>query len=191
MAIDLQQQIRLNMEKARNEKIQKVEAAAHRAHKRLVDQELERVQSISHVAADHFYKNYPPKFYFSGHGPGGRRGTLYHVLRIRRFGDTSYQIDFDPSVMTYRNGGGGGEHDLYQTVFKEGWHGGAKSGDGHPDAGTPYWRYPYPVYKMWGRKAARAEESPYQEIVREYNSRTAAQVQEDLERLFHEELRHI
>lgn len=46
--------------------------------------------------------------------------------------------------------------ELFEKVFMQGWHGGAESGDGHPDPDTPYYRTGA-GYSKWGEKAARTD----------------------------------
>ena len=44
---------------------------------------------------------------------------------------------------------------MYTTVFKEGWHGGAKH------EGVMRYRTPIPYYTYWGKEAVRSQFSPY------------------------------
>lgn len=46
--------------------------------------------------------------------------------------------------------------ELFEKVFMQGWHGGAESGEGHPNPGTPYYRTGK-GYSRWGEKAEKTE----------------------------------
>ena len=165
---------------------QKAQVAARRANSRYNEMELEMRKKIVKEAADHFYKDYPPKFYKES-----RRGSLYQIFNVETTPDIdggieAYKGEFDEDAMPYRNGNAG-KDGLYQTVFHEGWHGGAASGPGHPQYGTPYWRTPYPKYNKWGSKAAKAEISPFDEMILEDEHYTAHDMENDLWRFWNEE----
>lgn len=83
-----------------------------------------------------WYAAYTPAYYH-------RRGSLYHLIRFSHT-DTSFSVDFDPSRISRRDGANG-ERDLYYTVFKLGYHGGAffkESGGFY----VPYTAPPSPYY---------------------------------------------
>lgn len=105
-----------------------------------------------------FYDQYPPIYYRR------KRGLL-----------DSYKITYDQSVLTmdfdsdfipnhYNNVSTGY---IFDTVFMEGYHGGAKNGPNHPSPKVPYWRTPspfsqaaksgIPAYSLWGRPAIQTE----------------------------------
>lgn len=118
----------------------------------------EGVEPSFYTAVDNFYSDYDPIIY-------GRNYSLGNILGTE-VGDDYAEISFEESNMTvFRNGNSG----LYDLVFKEGWHGGAKSGEGHPREGTPYWRRGYvggngSFYSIgWGRPAKRAPIPPYED----------------------------
>ena len=94
-----------------------------------------------------FYSSYTPLFYTP------RRNSLYNLFHVKR-GDSYLEYWFDSSQITSRDGYAG-EDGLYTTVFKEGYHGGAKHD------GEMLWRKPVPYYTSWGRSAERATISPY------------------------------
>ena len=113
-----------------------------------------RLYDFLNEAANQFYDSYDPKFY-------SRRGTLYNILFVDTDGET-FEAEFREDVMTYSNGGGGGdEDDLYDLVFRRGYHGGAETGPNHPDDGTPYWRTPYKKYTRWGGMASSSQSPKY------------------------------
>lgn len=96
----------------------------------------QKIRDIVKSAVDDFYSSYTPERY-------PRKNRLYNILRIdsgTQDGLRYLAYDFDPSVLPYRDGSGGGKYDLYTTVFRRGFHGGAASGPGHPEPGFPYWR---------------------------------------------------
>lgn len=121
-------------------------------------------KSMFNKAVRDFYHDYSPSLY-------KRNYSLYDLLQIEYGSDdvgmymrTWYESD---NITTYRKQSEG-KDGLFNTVFLEGWHGGAKSGPGHPDIGTPYWRYPKPYYSTWfSKKAERAPVSPYDAFIEE------------------------
>ena len=133
----------------------------------------EKITEIFNEAVDRFYSAYSvvENGYQRQGNPAKHEGGLYEVLEIQLdddgtvyMGNTGedYTTLFDQSKMHKDRHGG----DLFNKVFMSGWHGGAESGDGHPQNGTPYWRTPIPIYSRWGRKA-RKTTSPYTMIARD------------------------
>lgn len=123
-----------------------------------------RVREIFKETVDAFYDDYNPYLY-------SRRGRLYRLLFIEDVGSTSKTMGFHPEEIPFRDGYAG-EDGLYDQTFRKGWHGGAASGLGHPDPGTPYWRVPatvrgskgqefdYEHWPRWGNPAYISEEAP-------------------------------
>lgn len=143
----------------------------------------EKIKSIFHTAVDHFYSSqFEPNRY-------QRRFSMKEILNTRVSKD-SLAVSFDPSKMTYRSGYDG-EDGLYDLVFREGWHGGAKKGPEHPEEGVPHWRYPDPLYKYWGREAEREDVSPLQEIRRSWSDYEENEMQKDFNAIFNEELENM
>ena len=175
---DIAQAIIAALRQEQEEIKKRAEAAAKRASKRYVDYDIQRRKDIMEKVAEGFYKGYSPKYY-------ARRGSLYNLMRVTRLGDDEWEIDFDPSKMTYRNGSGG-ENGLYNTVFRNGYHGGAPSGPGHPKNGVPMWRYPYPTYVNWG-KAATQSASPLSEFLKLDDEETEEDASNVFRRLWDEE----
>ena len=135
-----------------------------------------KITEIFNNAVDIFYSSYKPKYY-------SRQHSLYDVLSLETdehgmvvAQEPDYFNILDPSqIQPDRNGGSS----LFQTVFIEGYHGGAKGISGsksdvwgeHPDPGVPYYRRPGKVkyhdgtrkwhrYGKWGRRAVRTT-APY------------------------------
>lgn len=124
-----------------------------------------------------FYKSYSPRYY-------KRKYSLKNMYEIKR-NKKSMSVNFGDS---YTNKTHRVSNDyIYETVFKEGWHGGAKSiaseksklWGGHPDPGTPYWRKPpkpwedeygneHPPYTEWGAMASSSL-SPWERINRVFD----------------------
>ncbi len=182
-----------------------VGAAIKEAYARYFILAEEKIKTIFYTAVDHFYSSqFKPNLY-------ERRFSMKDVLNTKTTKD-SLSVSFDPSRMTYRSGYGG-EDGLYDLVFREGWHGGAKRGFGHPDAnsssgpnsntadiwlqpywqsdGTPHWRYPAPYYTFWGRQAEREDISPLQEIRRSWADYEENQMQGDFSELLNDELKNM
>ena len=120
-----------------------------------------------------------------------RRFSLYDILDVDYDeNDMTISWDFNPEAMTFRSGYGG-EDGLYDLVFKEGWHGGARSGPYHPGNGDARWRYPNPFYTDWfeddpAERAAIAPIDNWKKKLSEYEKNTLA---EKFERLLIENLK--
>ena len=130
----------------------------------------EELNEIAESAVEDFYNDYDPSSY-------ERFGDIYNMYKItvkaNGYG-LDIEVDFDPKYMKYHKGK---KEYIYETVFKEGWHGGDKAGAGHPEPGIPWYRNlgainrvgdDYESYEpsgFWLRRAARSA-SPY-EIMKE------------------------
>lgn len=130
-----------------------------------IEPELKRTFKDSFESAvNSFYEDYIPEYYH-------RNRSLYNIFEADSLiseDSVSILLSLDDSNMTHDRRG----NSLYDTVFVEGWHGGAKSGDvthmggktystPHPKPGVPFWRTPYPYYSRWGKQAVRSKDSPY------------------------------
>ena len=67
-----------------------------------------------------FYSDYNPSTYIREH-------RLYSLLKFKDIDSMAFSYYFDETQLPYRNGYSG-EDGLYDTVFKKGYHGGAKIG---------------------------------------------------------------
>ena len=110
---------------------------------------------------------------------------LYNLLNIPfdtwgRVAYSSYEDLIDESQMTVDRHG----HSLYNKVFKQGWHGGAEGGEGHPRPGVPYWRTPEGQYYNWGRRARRARISPYDRFVEQLRETSRTELQTDYREIY-------
>ena len=140
-----------------------------------------------------FYQDYtPPRFY-------DRRGSLFNLIQTKR-GSDYLSIWFDPSKISYRNGYAG-EDGLYETVFRQGWHGGAmvrgsmlypigKYEDGKPRAydGTYkdgyYKPYEDENYKYSWTVANKAAISPLDDFKKRLDKYQKTEYQEDYEKIW-------
>lgn len=116
------------------------------------------VHSYFEDAVGEFYKSYTPKIY-------SRTYSLENILSTQKFMNNDdyvyYQYEFLPNKMSYyrnekRYYVNDLQHSLYNLVFVEGYHGGAKSGPDHPEGdrqGKPLWRTKHPWYTRWGQDA--------------------------------------
>ena len=135
----------------------------------------EEYRKIFNDSVKAFYDNYQPKKY-------KRKESMYNMLVIEKHKSGLLKsMGFDEKKMSghrprQKNKGGDHNHDgLYTTVFKEGYHGGAKFGDQtvlrsgtvletpHPDPGVPHWRAGKGL-RSWGQRAPQDDISPYNAI---------------------------
>ncbi len=159
------------------------EAAMEEAYVEFGEYQKEEITKIFNRAVEEFYNAYTPTTY-------DRQNGLYDLLDIKT-NDRGMVIANGPNYDELYNPDRLDSHrssadNLYQTVFQEGWHGGAKTIDDgktdiwgrHPSPGVAYYRKPgwvkYPGnekkewhrYGKWGRRAVRTE-APYYMISRE------------------------
>ena len=116
-----------------------------------------------------FYLDYTPKYY-------SRTGELYNLLHIRT-GKRYIEAAFNPSAITSRTGYSQ-ENGLYNTVFREGWHGGAL----HKE--EMLYRKPVPYYTSWGRPAERATVSPLYDFRNRVYTYLKTDYQKDYKRIW-------
>lgn len=177
------------------EYIAQLQKKADRAYEEMLDKVIadfldvvkERIKTIYNTAIENFYANYPNPKYDRREDKG-----LKHLLVIthdKKKGELSW--DFDPSKIPYRDGSGGGEGDLYDLVFRQGYHGGStydsKKGK-HPNPGVPYYRYPAPYYTYWGRPAEKAPISPLEDFNQQIENYKKKQFQEDYDSIYEKHL---
>lgn len=111
-------------------------------------------------AIDEFYDAYPddadePFFYHRQH-------RLYDAVKIKKTKNDQdievlYGEEYFPKYPRVKRKGY-----MYDLIFINGYHGGARDGktaDGveHPDGKTPYWKTPFPELNKWGSPAAQTE----------------------------------
>ena len=115
------------------------------------------------IVADNFYKSYYPRYYQRHHS---LKYMMYPYIE-----DYEFQFDLGIDTPIYhawhpRTT----EQYLYMNTFEQGYHGGHRSGPGHPARGIPYWRTPHPTYESWGKPAVLAEISPHDDIIHLWDS---------------------
>lgn len=106
-----------------------------------------------------FYASYSPKHYSRTYSLGSMAKPVI----------TNNSFELKLGAEFSEGGHHVSEDEIYETVFEEGYHGGAKYGAGHPAPGRPYWRTPYPELTHWGRPAVQSM-PPYKAIVNNWNN---------------------
>lgn len=86
-------------------------------------------------AVDKFYESYTPNMY-------SRKEGLYKGAKVTA-DDSTWRLDTGSEFMTtsYKVA----TEYIYSNSFENGFHGGADSGPGHPEPGTPWWK----AYGEW------------------------------------------
>ena len=152
------------------------EATAKDVYREFGEFQRAKIANIFHEAIESFYAAYTPHVY-------KRTYSLYKLLEMSldERGIVEYDSALDLVDREKMHLDRSGNNSLFDTVFLEGWHGGAKSispqkestwGE-HPSTGTPYYRargmVQYPDnprpkmhrYGRWGRVAFRSK-APYE-----------------------------
>lgn len=98
---------------------------------------------IKNVISDWYSKYTPSKYYH-------RKDRLYKSIKVIKSG-TSVTYDLDFSLY-------GEDNDYVENlVYEEGWHGGLKTGKGHPDGKTPWYSYVKDNgWRVWLRPAKQS-----------------------------------
>lgn len=135
-----------------------------------------KIRNMFEITIIHFYSSYSPKFY-------KRRDSLFNLLKID-YGNDYFEGEFIPEKIISRTGYKA-EDGLYDTVFRQGWHGGAKHN------GSYYWRKPDPCYNRWGRQAIKAQFSPLQIFNALLDDYKAKEIQEDWNKLYNKNISKI
>lgn len=98
-----------------------------------------KIKEICNEAITHYYNSYSPRMY-------RRKESLFDAvdygIRNEQF-HAEYGADLINARHRISN-----EY-IFDVMFMEGWHGGAKNGTGHPSPGTPYWKYPPTARNMY------------------------------------------
>lgn len=181
------------------EKLQiKAKEAVKKAQEKTFEEYFEiadkKIRGIYKNTITDFYKDYYPHFY-------DRRGSLYDLIQTKHGADY-LSISFDSSRISYRNGYSG-EDGLYNTVFRQGWHGGAmihssmlypvgKYENGKPRAydGT-YKPYEDENYKYSWIVANRAAISPLNDFKNRLNEYQKDEYQKDYEKIWNKNKQNI
>ena len=131
-----------------------------------------KLRNIFETVITQFYSSYTPLYYKRR----GSRGSLYKLLQTS-YSDIHWEGEFDPGEIVSRTGYNA-ENGLYDVIFRQGWHGGAKHN------GSYYWRKPIPIWTRWGREAEKATIAPlamFQSLVKEYREK---ELQKDWDKLY-------
>lgn len=113
------------------------------AVQRLIPDIMSELITTYQAAAMAWYSAYTPRFY-------RRRLGLNNIYDAEANVDApSIEYGFYEDRMTTDRAG----HSLFDKVFVEGFHGGAREGG----VGTPRYRTPYRVYTRWGGAAAQTK----------------------------------
>lgn len=135
-----------------------------------------RIKRICDLAVDEFYRGYHPFTY-------RRTNDLKNAYFIDIVNDKFIFI-LGSRYMKHSHRVDRGKYPnqdyIFETVFINGWHGGATSGEGHPEGDDAYWRTPSPKYAQktgtkpyvywYSRPAVKSEKSIYQVIKEEKDS---------------------
>ena len=180
MLEDIEKQEELFTQRIAQELSVITEKKIEEAYKDIGEYYHKEIAKIFKDAVTDFYEAYTPTSYKRRGDTNTETGGLYELLEIKSnsFGVplmSLYSSSFDgvedevvnPMKMHPDRHG---ENSLYQTVFIEGWHGGAKGiaqskvrkWGKHPDPGTPYYRkhvYKKGVFVRFGAWGDRAEPS--------------------------------
>ena len=168
-----------NLKKEAEEKIQD---ALKETKKEFLPMSEKKIKNIYHSVIEDFYSGYNRHFYTP-------RGSLYNLLECKSDDEYIY-ISFNPSKIASRTGYSG-EDGLYQSVFREGWHGGAKFGEG---AYYP-WRKPPTPYdgaiKPWENlrpfgwgSAIKSSISPLQDFINRFNEYQDGEFESDFRKIW-------
>lgn len=110
----------------------------------------EELDRIGDAVVTQWYDTYDPIYY-------SRLGRLYDMYKVTLTKDKCI-VHFGYPII-------GIETYIYYNSFVEGAHGGARSGENHPNPGVPYWRR----YCTWGRPAL-VSFSPYDRMQIQMNN---------------------
>lgn len=134
----------------------------------------ERLDEIGKEVIADWYADYPDPVMYR------RQRGMYSAYKISTKG-MAVNVEFDSAFMERFSYDVDTEY-IFENSFMEGYHGGATSGEKHPNPGVPYWRKPIPYFRYWGKPAVRSF-SPYEEMIirmQDEIDRSEAQLREDL-----------
>lgn len=127
-----------------------------------------KAEKICKKEIDRFYNEYSPMVY-------RRKYDLRNVYNLDVTKDGEFIFEFGHEFMQKQHRVS--NEYIYDEMFKEGWHGGANKGPGHPDPGKNYWRTPsvnddeygIKAYSYWWSIPAAKSSSPYNNIINKWN----------------------
>lgn len=173
--------------------IDNAKAITNELNRRLARAAYRRIKEICLESVREYYASYHPHMY-------NRRKSLYNAYDIGiRNGDTLL-FELGPDLMTEWHRVSSDY--IYEVMFKEGWHGGARDSNRddrkdfakHPNPGTPYWRMPPTPrmmyideidelhyvgrWKFWYPQPAVRSAAPYDMITNKWNKYLDGEYQE-------------
>lgn len=141
------------------------------------------IREMMEYAAQEFYEDYTPRTY-------KRKGSMdefYNVVVTDTASWVELGEEFSDTKHSVNN-----EY-IFETMFIEGWHGGADDGDFHPDPGTPWYRKYNSTFNMWHwlRKAERMPDgvSPYSIFCEQYDTYASSGYKEMSLKIFYKHLK--
>ena len=185
-----------------------VSSAMEDAYSKFGRYQQQAIQKIFDDAVTKFYNAYTPhtEGYEREGNTATKSGGLYDVLDMQT-GDYGMVITGDPPYDELYDGWGmhedrQGGHSLFDLVFKEGWHGGARSisvkkeeiWGSHPEPGKAYYRkggwvkYPgssgkkWHKYGKWGRRAFKSK-SAYAMVSEDLQRSEAGEIYDEFKRI--------
>lgn len=92
-----------------------------------------KIKEICNEAISRYYNAYAPRMY-------KRKESLYDAVDYGIRNNTQFHAEYGADLISARHRVS--NEYIFNVMFMEGWHGGAKNGHGHPSPRTPYWKYP-------------------------------------------------
>ncbi len=131
---------------------------------RLVFKQYNKAKEIIDMAVNEFYGAYGPIYY----DRNGELGSFAYPQVIGGGQEFSFQLGAEFGDDYHRIG----NQYIYNVVFRQGYHGGAKHNGGY------YWRTPIPYFTYWGRRAVKTT-SPRDLIVMYWNAYITGEYEQD------------
>lgn len=105
-----------------------------------------KLKYIGNDAVTQFYDSYEPRIY-------DRSESLFKAYKPI-VNEDEWALDVDASYIPSSYHGEKNDY-IFQNSFLEGFHGGDRNGDNHPNPGEPWWKTPYPIFDHWYIPAAK------------------------------------
>lgn len=114
------------------------------------------------------YKDVIKSWYDSYDAPAYKRRRKHRLNDVFKANANKTKIIYSFSTDDIDYGNGGLTDYVYDLTMKDGWHGGADKGEGHPNEGTPwYWDK---INYVWLRPAVKTF-SPYEKALEEIHKK--------------------
>ena len=123
----------------------KLESESNRIYSKYKKEVTFNLELIIEDAVTAFYDSYSPHVY-------SRQESMLKAYKIT-IDKWNWSFETGPQYMK-------GSHRIsndyiYMNSFEEGYHGGARDGEDHPQPGVPYWKAPPGGYYFWGSPATQ------------------------------------